>query len=154
MAEFTFTAAIRGFHFYRHSWTPRIGQQLPMKREIGNPEDRFAIAVVDVIDGSCCTVGHILRELSGVLSHFMEHRGEITCGPRQCSPLTQGGLEIPSSVCLSGKMKLVKKAETLTGADPGFYEGGFFCRKMRVKRTRFFKATPTRALTTPVFDQG
>ena len=95
-----------------------MGQQLNTKREIGNPEDCFAIAVVDVIDGSCCTVGHIPRELSRVLSHFIEHGGEITCQvtrQSQRSPLIQGGLEIPCSVCLRGKKKLVKKAETLIG---------------------------------------
>ena len=82
-----------------------MGQKLNTKREIGNPEDRFAMAVVDVIDGSC-TVGHIPRELSRVLSHFIEHGGEITCqvtGQRQRSPLIQGGLEIPCSVCLRGE---------------------------------------------------
>ena len=113
---FTFTAAIRGFHIYRHSWNPHIGQQLPTERETDNPEDRFAIAVVDTIDGSYSTVGHIPRELSRILSHFMNHGGEITCevtGQRQRSPLTQGGLEIPCSICLRGKKKLVKKAETL-----------------------------------------
>ena len=46
---FTFTAAIRGFHIYHHSWTSCIGQQLPTERETDNPEERFAIAVVDVI---------------------------------------------------------------------------------------------------------
>ena len=100
-STFTFTAAIRGFHVYRHSWIPRIGQQLNTERETDNPEDRFAIAVVDVIDGSCSTVGHIPRELSRVLSHFMIHGGEIICevtGQRRRSPLTQGGLEIPCSI--------------------------------------------------------
>ena len=43
---FTFIAAIRGFHIYRHSWTPRIGQLPP------TIENRLAIAVVDVIDSS------------------------------------------------------------------------------------------------------
>ena len=42
------------------------------------------------------------------------------------------------------------EAANKTGADPGFYEGGFFLLK---KRARIFKATPTRALTTPIFDQ-
>ena len=30
-----------------------------MEREIDNPEDHLAIAVVDVIDGSCSTVGRM-----------------------------------------------------------------------------------------------
>ena len=83
---FTFTAAICGFRIYRHSWTPHIAQQLPTERETDNPEDRFAIAVVDMIGGSCSTVGSIPHEFSRVLSHFMDHRGEITCkvtGQRQ-----------------------------------------------------------------------
>ena len=52
-------AAIRAFHIYRSSWTPYAGQQLPTEVETDNLEDRIAIAVVDMIGGSCSTVGHI-----------------------------------------------------------------------------------------------
>ena len=43
--EFSFTAAVRGFHVYHRVWLPHLGQRLSTEREHGNAEDRFAIAV-------------------------------------------------------------------------------------------------------------
>ena len=34
--EFTFSSAIRGFHVYRHSWIPHVGEQLETEREPNN----------------------------------------------------------------------------------------------------------------------
>ena len=79
-SDFTFSSAIRGFHVYRHSWTPHIRQHLQSKRERDNTEDHFAVAVVKVgEDGSQCVVGHIPKELSHLLSHFLAHGGDISC---------------------------------------------------------------------------
>ena len=44
-SEFSFTAAVRGFHVYHRVWLPHLGQCLSVEREHGNAEDRFAIAV-------------------------------------------------------------------------------------------------------------
>ena len=44
-AEFSFAAAVRGYHVYRRVWLPHVGQRLEAGRELGNAEDRFAIAV-------------------------------------------------------------------------------------------------------------
>ena len=44
-AEFSFAAAIRGYHVYQRVWLPHLGQRLKAGRELGNTEDRFAIAV-------------------------------------------------------------------------------------------------------------
>ena len=49
-SEFTFSSAICGFHVYRHSWTPHIGQQLQTERERDNAKDHFAVAVVKVAE--------------------------------------------------------------------------------------------------------
>ena len=115
-SEFTFSSAIHGFQVHRHSWTLHIGQHLHVERELDNAEDRFEVAVVKVgEDGSRSIVGHIAREPSRLLSHFMAHGGDISCevkGRRQRSPLSQG-LEIPCYVILHGKKKLVAKAQTL-----------------------------------------
>ena len=43
--EFSFTAAVRGFHVYRRVWLPLLGQRLSTEGEHGNAEDCFAIAV-------------------------------------------------------------------------------------------------------------
>ena len=44
-SEFSFTAAVTGFHVYRRVWLTHLGQRLGAEREHGNAEDRFAIAV-------------------------------------------------------------------------------------------------------------
>ena len=44
-AEFSFAAAVRGYHVYRRVWLPHLGQRLKAGSELGNAEDRFAIAV-------------------------------------------------------------------------------------------------------------
>ena len=43
--EFSFVAAVRGYHAYRRVWLPHLGQRLKTGNELGNAEDRFAIAV-------------------------------------------------------------------------------------------------------------
>ena len=80
-AEFSFTAAVRGFHYYRRVWVPHIGQHLCVEIEQGNPEDRFAIAVrkhddIGVGDDRP-VVGHLPRELSKVLWYFLVHGGVL-----------------------------------------------------------------------------
>ena len=40
--EFTFSSAIRGFHVYRHSWIPHVGEQLEAERE---PNNTLRVAV-------------------------------------------------------------------------------------------------------------
>ena len=47
-AEFSFAAAVRGYHVYRRVWLPHIGQRLKAGRELGNAEDHFAITVYSV----------------------------------------------------------------------------------------------------------
>ena len=114
VSEFTFPSAIRGFHVYRRLWRPHTGERLQTKKDDGNREDRFAVAVVKSnSDDTITTVGHLHRELSHLLWHFLTHGGEIECevtGRRRRSPLVQGGLEIPCSVTLRRKKKLVARA--------------------------------------------
>ena len=79
-SEFSFPSAICGFHVYKDSWNPYIGQQLQTERELDNPDDTFAVAVVEVKhDGARKKVGHIIRSLSRLLSHFMMHGREVVC---------------------------------------------------------------------------
>ena len=44
-SEFSFTAAVTGFHVHRRVWLPHLGQCLNAEREHGNTEDRFVITV-------------------------------------------------------------------------------------------------------------
>ena len=83
-SEFSFTAAVRGFHVYRRVWLPHLGQRLSAEREHGNAEDRFAIAVTEHSDTRADEdvddrpiVGHLPRELSKVL-WFVGSEGRCT----------------------------------------------------------------------------
>lgn len=42
---FTMNIEIRGFHVYRDSWSPVIGQKVYITPESGNPNDCHAMAV-------------------------------------------------------------------------------------------------------------
>ena len=99
-AELSFSSAIRGHHVYKSTWQPFIGEDLEIERENGKSHDRFAIAIIKV----CPTrtiVGHIPREISKIIRHFLSHGGEGKCivtARRRRSPLVQGGLEVPCCI--------------------------------------------------------
>ena len=44
--SFTLESYIHGHHVYHTIWTPIIGEVLPVKRELTNDYDRFAVAVL------------------------------------------------------------------------------------------------------------
>ena len=101
-------SVVRGFHVYQTVWTPTINAEHATLQEHGNPEDNYAVAVMngDVI------VGHVPRELSQTFWFFSERGGEVSCkitGRRQRSMLLVGGLEVPCIYTLRGKKKLVDK---------------------------------------------
>ena len=52
-----------------------MGEELPCKLELSNPEDRFAVAVFkhDI------TVGHVPKRISSICSSFLRRDGTITC---------------------------------------------------------------------------
>ena len=110
--SYSFDSAARGYHVYRRIWNARIGEQLQSTREDGNSEDKFAIALTkdDV------TIGHVPREQSRILWHFLSHGGKLTAevsGRRRRSPLLQGGLEIPCSFTVEGPSRLVQGVREL-----------------------------------------
>lgn len=112
MAIFIFEAAVRGYHVYKNIWNPCVGEEFPAKRERGNANGRYAVCVKK--DGRI--VGHLPQELSKVAWHFLKRGGAIVvevCGRRRCSPLEQGGLEIPCFIKFTGKEKLVENLRTL-----------------------------------------
>ena len=97
--QHTFTAAVRGFHFYRRYWQPQEKEKLLCLYESGNAFDRFAIKTVKE-NGE--TVGHLPREISRVTKYFLD-RGitmhcELSSQHYRRSPLVQGGLEIQCQV--------------------------------------------------------
>ena len=66
---------IRGHHIYKDIWIPFIGEILRVEQEANNTTDRFAVAVVR----DETVVGHVPREVSCLVWHFIEHDGTVTC---------------------------------------------------------------------------
>ena len=91
----SFTAAVRGYHYYRRFWKPEEKQKLNCMHELNNPYDRFSIKLV-TLNGE--TVGHLPKELPGITKFYLD-RGTsmhvaLTSKHYRRSPLVQGGMEI------------------------------------------------------------
>ena len=86
----TFTAAVRGFHYYQKFWMPEENEKLDCSHERGNFYDRFAIKTTS---GNGTTVNHLPKESSPVPIYLIEvqlYLGAIiyqlqafTLGPRR-----------------------------------------------------------------------
>ena len=97
---FEFSAAVRGYHYYRRFWIPQNNQILECFFETHNPFDRFAIKVCEV--GNENAVGHLLREISHVTKFFMDRAAivsaQLTSEHYRRSPIVQGGMEMACKV--------------------------------------------------------
>ena len=98
-----FTAAVRGYHYYRKFWKPEPSQKLNCFFEEDNPFDPFAIKVCEI--GKTAAVGHLPREISQSTKFFID-RGErfsvtLTSEHYRRSPLVQGRMEIGCKVTAS-----------------------------------------------------
>ena len=63
METHSFTAAVRGFHYYRRFWRPKENEKLDCLHEPGNAFDHFAIKTVNEKGEN---VGHLPKEISRV----------------------------------------------------------------------------------------
>ena len=61
-------SVIRGHRVYQDIWTPFIGEVLHVEQETHNVQDRFTVAIVK----DDITVGHVPREVSRLVWHFIE----------------------------------------------------------------------------------
>ena len=100
---FEFSAAVRGYHYYRRYWTPQQDQELICSHEPDNPFDQFAIKVCDREKED--VVGHLPREISRATKIFIDRVAKITATLTSThyrrSPLVQGGMEIPCKISAS-----------------------------------------------------
>ena len=100
---FIFSAAIRGFHFYRNIWNPKQGEELLCLHEDRNLFDMFAIKTCQRESGE--TVGHLPREISRPTKFLIDRGAKVTATLTSTkyrkSPLFQGGLEIACIVNVS-----------------------------------------------------
>ena len=100
---FEFSAAVRGFHYYRSFWIPEPEQSLNCFHEEGNIFDRYAIKTCEVKENKI--VGHLPLEISRI-TKFLLDRGAVVSAKLSStdyrrSPLVQGGIEIPCIVTVS-----------------------------------------------------
>ena len=68
---FRIESTVRGHRVYKAAWSPYIGEELPVQREVNNIHDDFAVAVLK--NGN--TVGHVPREISRVCWYFLHKSG-------------------------------------------------------------------------------
>ena len=103
---FTVNSMIRGYHIYKDIWeNPTIGEELCCEREVGNPKDPLAIAVIKPIAGENTVIGHVCT--SSLCSLFIRRGGAIKCSingnRRYSADLPQGGMEILCKFVFSSK---------------------------------------------------
>ena len=98
---FEFTAAIRGYHYYKKIWKPESHQNLNCFHGKNNAFDRFAIMVCEIGKDETA-VGHLPMEIPRVIKFFIDREGsiiaELTSDHHRRSLLIQGGIEIPCKV--------------------------------------------------------
>ena len=70
----TFTAAGRGFNYYRRFWRPKENEKLDCFYKPGNVFDQFAIKTVDERGE---TVGRLPKEISRVTMYSLDLRISI-----------------------------------------------------------------------------
>ena len=94
-----FTAAIRGYHYYRQLWNPQVSKVLQCVHDFGNVFDIFAIKT---LNNKGEIVGHLPREISRVSKLLLDRgatiQATLTTTNYRRSPLVQGGLEIACKV--------------------------------------------------------
>ena len=108
--ELTIRTAVRGYHVYKDSWTPTIGEEFVCRQERRNVHDRHAVAVYGGGDGTLAN-GQLPREFFHADFFFLEHDGSITrkVTHKQRYCCERGGMEIPCQLTFSWKRKHSKK---------------------------------------------
>jgi len=95
-----FESAVRGFHYYKRYWRPRLEEELFCSHEEDNV-DVFAIKVTDL---SGNIRGHLPQEIARITKFLLDRGARVslilTSDRYRRSPLVQGGLEIPCLVKL------------------------------------------------------
>ena len=114
--SFNLHSFVRGYHEYKHLWTPSIGEVLVVKQERGNRHDKHAVAIVK--DGTI--VGHVPRDICKKVFYFLSHDGNVAfceiTGER-CNRGAGYGVEIPCEFKFYGRQTHVGKLRELLTAD-------------------------------------
>ena len=73
---YTYDSVIRGHHVYKLIWTPRMGEQLPLRCEDNNVRDATAVAVMKGI----VVAGHLPRVLARTVFYFLKRSNPASEG--------------------------------------------------------------------------
>ena len=92
---YSFTAAVRGFHYYKKFWKSKENEKLDCSHKENNPFDWFAIKTV-ISDEMI--IGHLPREISQITKFFLNGgavmQAELTSKDYRRSLLVKSGMEI------------------------------------------------------------
>ena len=110
--SFAVTSYIRGYHAYKATWSPSIGEARPLKREPENVQDSFAVAVRRNDE----VVGHIPFNLAPIVSAFLRRSTNRAIAEVTGSKVNRGagyGLEVPCKYHFFGPKEYIDKLRTL-----------------------------------------
>ena len=104
--QFQNNCASRGVHVCRNIWSPKIGQNLVVRQEVGNEGNPFAMSVRDNIPEKLTdfdTVGHVYQLFVNIFVNYgMFIEARVWESKFRPSPILDGGLEIPNLICSCG----------------------------------------------------
>ncbi len=66
---------VRGYDVYQRMWNPDMGKVDIALLEERNVHDRYAVAILE--EDTCCTVGHLPRDISRECFYFLKMGGAI-----------------------------------------------------------------------------
>ena len=75
MDTYEVESCVRSHHVYGNVWCPTIGEQLACTRQIGNPRDVYAMAMMC----GATVVGRVHRRIFAAYSIFLQRKGTIRC---------------------------------------------------------------------------
>ena len=101
MESHTFTAAVRGYHYYQRFWWPKEIEKLICLHE---PRNAFHWFTVKTVSKNGEIVGRLPEEISGLTKYFIDRGASMYC---MCSSeyyrhsrSVQGGLELECQVAI------------------------------------------------------
>lgn len=106
LEEYRLTSYVKGYHVYKDTWKPKIGDKLMTKREPENITDKFAVSVVDEKD---VVIGHLKKGKSGkfakLFSYYLKNEYSSCTVIIKGKPVNLGdgeGMQVPCELLITG----------------------------------------------------
>ena len=106
--SFRIESTVRGHHVYKASWSPYIGEELPVQCEVNNIHDDFAVAVEQQYCRSC-TMGNFQSLLVLPAQEWQRDDLYIVNSDRRRSEVDGKGLVVPCVYIFKGKQKHLER---------------------------------------------